>query len=184
MLRIYGNRRLKTLPGLTTRPTTSRVRESLFNIWQGDLSNCHWLDLCAGIGSIGAEALARGAASVFAIEQSHEACAVIRQNWQTVVQPHQQFVVYHGKLPHILSSFNGQQFDRIYFDPPYTSPIYDGVIRSIVDNHLLSPEGELAVEHHPSWELPPLPVGLEVCREKIYGNSSLTFFQVRSFDNV
>ena len=54
-MRIYGNRQLKTLPGQATRPTSARVREALFNIWQGEITGCCWLDLCAGNGSMGAE---------------------------------------------------------------------------------------------------------------------------------
>ncbi|HEY9736425.1 MAG TPA: RsmD family RNA methyltransferase, partial [Trichocoleus sp.] len=63
-LRIYGNRTIKTLPGEATRPTASRVREALFNIWQGRVDGCRWLDVCAGSGAMGAEALCRGAAEV------------------------------------------------------------------------------------------------------------------------
>ena len=59
-LRIYGNRQLKTLPGQATRPTTGRVREALFNIWRGSIVGCDWLDLCAGNGVMGAEALCPG----------------------------------------------------------------------------------------------------------------------------
>ena len=79
-LRIYGNRQLKTVPGQTTRPTTGRVREALFNIWQGSISGCHWLDICAGNGVMGAEALCRGAAAVVGIEQAGLACRTIQQN--------------------------------------------------------------------------------------------------------
>ncbi len=59
-LRIYGNRQLKTLMGQATRPTPSLVREALFNIWQGTIVGCRWLDLCTGSGAMGAEALCRG----------------------------------------------------------------------------------------------------------------------------
>lgn len=177
MLRIYGNRSLKTLPGLATRPTASRVREAVFNIWQGDVAQCRWLDLCAGIGSMGAEALARQAAFVLGIEQSSQACGLIRENWQRIAQPSQQFEVWRGTLPQVLKSLQGQQFDRIYFDPPYASPIYGKVLAAIAHYHLLRPEGELAVEHHPDREPLAVPLGLEVCREKTYGNTALTFYR-------
>ena len=81
-LRIYGNRLIKTLPGQDTRPTSARVREVVFNIWLEKITGCRWLDLCAGSGSMGAEALCRGASSVFAIEQCPRACGIIKQNWQ------------------------------------------------------------------------------------------------------
>ena len=74
-VRIYGNREIKTLPGEETRPTSARVREALFNIWQGRILGCRWLDLCAGSGAMGAEALCRGAAEVVGIEKSGAACA-------------------------------------------------------------------------------------------------------------
>ena len=77
-LRIYGNRALKTLTGKDTRPTQSIVREALFNIWQPAIAQCRWLDLCAGTGAMGAEALCRGASTVVGIEQSSRAWAVIQ----------------------------------------------------------------------------------------------------------
>ena len=69
-MRIYGNRQLKTVPGQRTRPTSARVREALFNILaRSRITGCRWLDLCAGNGSMGAEALCRGASKVVGIEQ-------------------------------------------------------------------------------------------------------------------
>ncbi|MEO1509975.1 MAG: RsmD family RNA methyltransferase, partial [Cyanobacteria bacterium J06633_23] len=92
-IRIYGNRAIKTLPGQATRPTPAKVREALFNIWQGRLQGCRWLDLCAGSGAMGAEALCRGASNVVGIEKSRSACRIIQTNWQTVAKPEQTFQV-------------------------------------------------------------------------------------------
>lgn len=176
-MRIYGNRLLKTLPGQLTRPTSARVREAVFNIWQGTMVNCRWLDLCAGNGSMGAEALCRGAAEVVGIEQSGRACSLIRQNWQTVARAEQTFQVLRGDVRHKLKALTGEQFDRIYFDPPYESELYDPVLDAIARLHLLSPTGELAVEHNPkSWLAHPVP-GLEIVREKVYGSTALTFYR-------
>ena len=69
-IRIYGNRPIKTLPGQATRPTPAKVREALFNSWQGRVNGSRWLDLCAGSGAMGAEALCRGASLVVGIEQA------------------------------------------------------------------------------------------------------------------
>lgn len=175
-MRIYGNRQLKTLPGKETRPTTGRVREAVFNIWQGAIANCRWLDLCAGNGSMGAEALCRGAALVVGIEQSSRACAIINQNWTQIAQPQQQFQVLRGDVVQRLKTLE-KQFDRIYFDPPYASNLYQPVLNAIALFQILEPTtGELAVEHSPDWQ-PPLVTGLEICREKVYGNTALTFFR-------
>jgi len=184
-LRVYGNRPLKTLPGLATRPTPARVREAVFNIWQGAIAGCRWLDLCSGIGAMGAEALGRGAAEVVGIEQAGRACAVITENWQRIARPEQQFRVIRGDVVQKLPTLNGQTFDRIYFDPPYASDLYLPVLQAIGREQLLSPGGELAMEHDPqrwdgtAWadflaQVQPL----EPMREKIYGNTAVTFFSL------
>jgi 16S rRNA (guanine(966)-N(2))-methyltransferase RsmD len=174
-LRIYGNRLLKTLPGQDTRPTASRVREALFNIWQGAIADCRWLDLCAGSGSMGAEALCRGASVVVGIEQSPQACSVIEQNWQKLAKPDQRIQLLRGDILKRLNTLVGQQFDRIYFDPPYASGLYEPVLAAIANLQLLAPNGELAVEHSPDLEIPIVP-GLQITRQKRYGNTALTFY--------
>lgn len=183
-MRIHGNRQLKTLPGLATRPTPARVREAVFNIWQGKIASCRWLDLCAGSGAMGAEALCRDAALVLGIEQSSRACAIIQQNWQRVAQPEQKFQVLRGDVVQRLKNLFGQQFDRIYFDPPYASNLYQPVLTAIAQYQLLAPSGELAVEHNPNAEtLQHIPT-LEICREKIYGNTAVTFYRPVSLNTA
>lgn len=181
-MRIYGNRQIKTLPGRDTRPTTGRVREAVFNIWQGAIAGSRWLDLCAGNGSMSAEALCRGAALVVAIEQSSRACAIIKENWQRVAQPGQTFQVLRGDVVQRLKTLSGQHFDRIYFDPPYASELYLPVLQAIAQYHLLHPSGELAVEHHPDLPIMQLST-LEICRERVYGNTAVTFYRVVNLEN-
>ena len=163
-MRIYGNRQLKTLPGQATRPTPARVREALFNIWRGSISGCRWLDLCAGNGSMGAEALCRGAKVVVGIEQSGRACSIIRQNWQSLASS-EQYQILRGDVLMRLKTLYGQHFDRIYFDPPYASDLYQPVLEAIAQYSILAPGGEMAVEHTPKWQAVEIP-GLEICREK------------------
>ncbi len=174
-LRIYGNRLLKTLPGDATRPTPARVREALFHIWQDTVVGCHWLDLCTGSGAMGAEALCRGATLVVGIEQSPRACAVIQANWRQVAQPEQTFRLLRGDVRQRLKGLAGETFDHIYFDPPYASELYAPVLRAIAQYLLLTPQGELAVEHNPRHS-PPLPDRLHLCRQKVYGNTALSFY--------
>jgi 16S rRNA (guanine966-N2)-methyltransferase len=175
-LRIYGNRLLKTLPGRETRPSVARVREALFNSWQGQIEGCRWLDLCAGSGAIGAEALCRGASRVVGIEQSPPACAVIQHNWQAIAADTQTIEILRGDVLKKLPTLIGQQFDRIYFDPPYASNLYTPVLVAIAHYHLLNGDGEIAVEHDPHLSL-VIPELLEQCRHKVYGNTALTFLR-------
>lgn len=174
-LRIYGNRALKTLPGLETRPTPAMVRQAIFNIWQGAIPGCRWLDLCAGTGAMGAEALCRGAALAVGIEQSGKACAVIQQNWQMVAQPEQRFQVLRGDLRRQLAHLSGQQFDRIYFDPPYDSDLYAPALQAVSELALLSDLGELAAEHRLERQMPEV-AGLSLLRQKSYGGTAVAFY--------
>lgn len=176
-LRIYGNRQLRTLPGQETRPTLAMVRSALFNIWQGTIDDCRWLDLCAGSGAMGAEALCRGASVAVGIEQSTRACAIIRQNWQQVANNSQTFQVLRGDVRQRIKSLEGQQFDRVYFDPPYESDLYASVIEAIAQLQLLASDGELAVEHSSDRLNVLTPSTLEICRQKIYSNTALTFYR-------
>ena len=178
IVRIYGNRQLKTLPGQNTRPTSARVREALFNIWRGKITGCRWLDLCGGNGSMGAEALCRGAKEAIAIEQNGKACQIIKHNWQQV-STKQHFRVIKGDVTHRLKSLQSQ-FDLIYFDPPYACNFYDRVLEDISALELLANDGEIAVEHNSKfWEAKPIG-NLQISRQKFYGNTALTFYQLVS----
>jgi 16S rRNA (guanine(966)-N(2))-methyltransferase RsmD len=208
-MRIYGNRQIKTLPGLETRPTPARVREAVFNIWQGAIAQCRWLDLCAGTGAMGAEALCRGASLVVGIDKWGKACSIMQQNWQQVAQPEQTFQVMRGDVVGRLKTLAGQKFDRIYFDPPYASDLYNPVLDAIAHYQLLADQGELAVEYSPNhWTPQPLKAEdrrqqaegkedggkvkgnddyrdsscyvstLEICRQKVYGNTALVFYRL------
>jgi len=174
-LRIYGNRQLKTVPGQATRPTTGRVREALFNIWQGSVRDCRWLDLCAGNGVMGAEALCRGATAITGIEKAGAACRTIQHNWQQVARPEQTFTVIRGDVLTRLPQLAGQTFHHIYFDPPYDAGLYDAVLGAIARYQLLTPAGELAVEHDDQWTAIALP-GLTLRTQKHYGRTSLSFY--------
>lgn len=175
-MRIYGNRQLKTLPGQRTRPTSARVREALFNIWRDRIDGCSWLDLCAGNGSMGAEALCRGAKRVVGIEQYSKACTIIQQNWQEIAQSEQSFKVIKGDVLVKINTLEGQQFDWIYFDPPYDSFVYLPVLKAIAKMQLVTIDGAIAVEHDPKkWQAKEVS-GLDLYRTKTYGNTTLSFY--------
>ena len=173
-LRIYGNRMLKTPPGELSRPTSGRVREALFNIWQGEVEGCRWLDLCTGSGAMGAEALCRGAAEVVGIEQATAALRVTEENWRKLASSEQSVQLIRGDVRRRVAQLKGQQFDRIYFDPPYASGLYEPVLKAIEQLCLLAKSGQMAIEHD-GQSPPPLPDGLVAERVKTYGRTALTF---------
>lgn len=177
-MRIYGNRLIKTLSGGDTRPTMARVREAVFNIWQGRVAGCRWLDICAGNGSMGAEALCRGSQMAVAIEKNPRACSLIGENWQKVINQDQSFRILKGDVLVKLRQLEGLSFDLIYFDPPYGSSLYEKVLPLIVGYKLLAKEGEMAVEHDPRYDGLDSFSTLRICRKKVYGNSAVTFLQL------
>ncbi|TVQ42529.1 MAG: 16S rRNA (guanine(966)-N(2))-methyltransferase RsmD [Gloeocapsa sp. DLM2.Bin57] len=179
-MRIYGNRELKTLPGRETRPTTARVREAVFNIWQHKIDNCRWLDICAGNGAMGAEALSRGAQLVVGIEQSGRACGVIKENWTKIAQTGQLFRIIKGDARSKLKTLTEEKFELIYFDPPYESDLYQPVLNLVAKLDLLTLGGEIAVEHDTRRGDSLVVTGLKQIRSKNYGNTGLTFYTVPS----
>jgi 16S rRNA (guanine(966)-N(2))-methyltransferase RsmD len=178
-MRIYGNRLLKTLPGQHTRPTSAKVREALFNIWQSEIEGARWLDLCAGNGTIGAEALCRGIRFIVGIEQNRRACQIIQENWRKVATSEQEWRIIKGDVWEKLKELKGQQFDLVYFDPPYASELYNPVLTEISQLELLTPDGEIAVEHDPKQWSNQVIENLTMIRQKKYGNTNLTFFARR-----
>lgn len=93
-IRIKGDRTLKTPTDLSIRPTPSKVRAAIFNILQTRIKSANWLDICAGSGAMGAEALVRGAANVVGIELSAIACEIVRENWQKICEARAKFSSY------------------------------------------------------------------------------------------
>lgn len=179
-MRIQGKRQIQTLPGLETRPTASRVREAVFNIWQWEIAGCRWLDLCAGTGSMGAEALCRGASLVVGIEESPQACKVVEQNWRKIAKPEQQIQIYRGDVLTWLPRLQGQTFNRIYFDPPYQSNCYELALDTIAEYQLLSPNGVLAIEHEKKRILPQAVRDLVCVQTRAYGITKVSFYQQHS----
>ena len=176
-MRIDRNQKLKTLLGKTIRPTSFKVKEALFNIWQGKITGCSLLDLCAGSGAIGYEALYRGATLVVGIEKHGKACAVINTNWLKISSSEKSFKVIKGDALRILNSLEEQQFDFIYFDPPYRSNLYQPTLELIAIKNILAKSGEIAVEHDSRlWKAKEIKK-LKIIRKKYYGDTNLTFYQ-------
>lgn len=175
-IRVQGNRPIQTLPGDETRPTSSKVRQAVGNIWRDRLEGSRWLDLCAGCGAVGAEALGWGATSVLGIEKAAAACAVIRQNWQLIAQPEQTTEVICGDVLKVLRKIKTARFDCIYFDPPYASGLYKTVLTLISERGLLAPTGQMIAEHGRDQRLPEVVGELYRGETRIYGQTAITFY--------
>ncbi|HMX30377.1 MAG TPA: 16S rRNA (guanine(966)-N(2))-methyltransferase RsmD, partial [Blastocatellia bacterium] len=152
----FKGRRLKTLEGLTVRPTSDRMRETLFNILAPRIEGARFVDLCSGSGAIGIEALSRGAAHVTFVESSRKAATVISENLRHCgIRENYKFVARDALTALKHFARDQQQFDIFYFDPPYDSGLYSPVLWQIARGNLLAEDGILIVEHRRQMVLAP-----------------------------
>ena len=112
------------------------------------------------------------------IEKYAKACQIIQQNWQALAKPEQSFKVIKGDVLVKINSLAKQQFDYIYFDPPYNSHLYLPVLKAIASLKLSAPNGEIVIEHNPKFWQATTISGLEIYRQKSYGKTTLTFYHV------
>ena len=175
---IYRSRQLRTLAGSATRPTSDRLRETLFNIIGPRVRDSRFLDVCAGSGAVGIEALSRGAREAVFIEQSRRACAIIQANLESLgIAPCAITINRDARAALKQLAAESSPVDIVFFDPPYASDIYEPVMRALMDEALLATPGLVVVEHHA--KTPPAREygNLKVYREVKQGESALAFYK-------
>lgn len=170
-------RKLKLVPGDTTRPIMDRVKESLFNIL-GDISDTRWLDLFAGTGQVGIEALSRGAESVVFVDKARAAVQTIRDNLAHTRLEDGATVVQGDALAYLRAT-PGQPFDVIYIAPPQYQEMWLEPLRLIdgAIDHYLTAGGLSIVQIDPREYKPVEWTHLTLSDERRYGNTLLCFFQ-------
>ena len=176
-IRISGGRfRGRSLPvPVTARPTSARLREALFDIWRHRVLDVRFLDLFAGSGAVGLEALSRGAGFVVFVEKDRDAvrrlqaiCAELAPDSTSVLQadlPAQMGRVWRP---------GRDRYDLIFADPPYGYAQYGELVTLL--HELLADGGELAIEHSVRGELPDSVEGLVRQGSRNYGENRITFF--------
>jgi 16S rRNA (guanine(966)-N(2))-methyltransferase RsmD len=166
-------RKLMTPKDGRIRPTLDRVREALFNILASKLAECRFLDLFAGTGANGVEALSRGAKEVLFVDNDRRSIDLSRQNVDHCGLNGANYRVL--TLPEQLGRIQGP-FDLIFADPPYDFEDYEALLNQICAHELLAPEGLLIVEHKHFSHLPESGGALQRSRQKRYGRSALSFY--------
>jgi 16S rRNA (guanine966-N2)-methyltransferase len=165
----FGGRRLAAPPGRATRPTSDRVREALFSTL-GPLDGERVLDLYAGSGALGIEALSRGAGSALLVERDPRAVAVIRANLEALGLAEPEAVVHGGTARAALrnASARGDTYDLVFLDPPYRSAPELGRELSVALGPLLAAAGRVVSE---SDRRAPLELDLPLTHERRYGDT-------------
>lgn len=166
---------LKTKAGISTRPTLNRVRENIFNILQSVMPDSSGLDLFAGSGAVGIEALSRGARSVTFIEKDKVAVATIMENIKKTNYLKKSFIFLSSW--HMFLKKTSEIFDWIFVDPPYDLDIYYEVMKAIDNSQCLSKDGVIILETNKSVQIKS-QINKFICyRKNCYGNTIIWLYK-------
>ena len=171
---------IRTIKGMDARPTTDRTKETLFNILQTRIPSCRFLDLFAGTGAIGIEALSRGASAAFFVEKDRRMQALIEENLRFTKLIDRAKII-KGDVAAVLPTLAAEDaFDIIFMDPPFRKDLEKNTLLLLADLSLLADDGMIVVEADPRTDfsyLEDLP--FQVVKQKRYSMSSHLFIQRR-----
>jgi len=158
--------------GLRLRPTSGLVREAVFNILGEQVTGASVLDLFAGTGALGIEALSRGASRAVFIDAAQASCQAILQSLARAGFS-DAAVVLRGRLPVALRTVAGR-FDVVTMDPPYDS---DAAEPTLIELHeFVQPQGVVVYEHGSRYNPPERPAGLRLLERRVYGDSAIALY--------
>ena len=166
---------LKTPEGLTTRPTSDRVKEALFSIIHFEIPGARVLDLFGGTGQLGIEALSRGAASAVFVDAGEPACRLIRENLKRTRFEREGKVIKSDYLAYLTSC--REQFNIILLDPPYAEVFLENALKKITEIDILQSGGIIVAERPLGKELPWEFEGYTRSRDYKYGKTLLTIYR-------
>ena len=169
---------LKTVPGMDTRPTTDRIKETLFNILQPQLLDCRFLDLFSGSGGIGIEALSRGASYAVFVEKNPKACSCIRENLSFTKLAENGKLLNMDVLQALRSLVGKGAFDIIFMDPPYNCLWEKQVLTALKDSDLINEDTLIIVEASLETDFSYVDsLGFEIVRNKEYKTNKHVFIK-------
>lgn len=176
----FGSRRLKTLRGLALRPSSDRLRETLFNILGAEVEDSLFVDAFAGTGAVGIEAISRGAREVVFIEDHRPAANLIRENLRSLgIATGVEILAMEAIRGFERLAARRLLADFVFLDPPYAQTRdYLEVLDFLDASHLLAPRGLVIVEHRRKLELPVRLQKLEESRVVEQGDTALTFYRL------
>lgn len=176
----YRSRRLQAPPGVATRPTSDRLRETLFNVLAPKIAGSLFLDLYAGSGAVGIEALSRGARQVYFVETGRVAARVLRRNLESLAIS-EGFEVIERDVSQALRLLDSQSVvaDVIFLDPPYEQQSeYDQVLGFLSQSRILAEGSRVVAEHDKHFDPGDRVGALERYRTLKQGDAVLSFYSV------
>lgn len=173
---------LRTLAGKDTRPTTDRIKETLFNMIAQELPGAYFLDLFAGSGQIGLEAVSRGSEQCVFVDNSKKACGIIRENISFTKLAEQCELMQTDAVSALHQLEGKYRFDVVFLDPPYQSGAETEVLRTLAGSEVLKEEALVIVEADMHTDFSYVSaLGFEVAREKIYKTNKHVFLKKRGY---
>jgi 16S rRNA (guanine(966)-N(2))-methyltransferase RsmD len=175
----YKSRRLKVAPLEGVRPTSDKLRETIFNLLGDSVIDSIFLDGCAGLGAIGIEALSRGASKVYFVDRSRKACRAIRENLEAL-KIEAGYTILEMDLSKALESFvrDNVVFDIAFLDPPYVrADLYESALEKFGRKSLLAAGGVVIVEHSRRMSLVERTGRLHQTRTLTQGDSTLALYR-------
>ena len=176
----FRSRKLNAVPGMATRPTSDRLRETLFNVLGPRVTDSVWLDLFAGTGAVGIEAISRGARQVYFVESEKKAARVIRENLQSLKIDDGAEVLEREVIQALrLLETQAVACDFCYIDPPYEAHgAYGHTLDFIAQSQLMNNAGTVIAEHDKHFD-PGAEFGsLKRYRELKQGDAVLSFYRL------
>lgn len=173
----FRGRKLEQIEGIEIRPTSDRVKESLFNILGTRLVNCAFLDLFAGTGGIGIEAYSRGAALVVFNDESAKSIKILNSNLDKL-NISDKVKVYNADFLNTINKLanDNMKFDIIFIDPPYLKGYEKNALAQISEYSMLADEGIIVVEHDLEDIMPEFSGDFKLTRQNKYGNTMISFY--------
>ena len=166
---------LKTPEGMTTRPTTDRVKEALFSIINFDIPGAMVLDLFGGTGQLGIEALRRGAVSAVFVDAGESACKLIRENLKRAKMESEGRVIRSDYLDYLKRC--REKFDIIFLDPPYAEVFLENALKRITEIDILQTNGIIVTERPLGKEIPWEFEGYSRSKDYKYGKTLITIYR-------
>ncbi len=160
---------------MQVRPTSDRLRETLFNVIAARVPDARFLDLCAGSGAVGIEALSRGAAHATFVDRSRRSCQLIESNLKLCQIPEEEADIYCAEVTEFVRQWEGDKWDLVFLDPPYKTD-YLRILQLLGSAPISRDDGLLVVEHHHKTDLPETIGTLRRTRILKQGDSSLSFY--------
>ena len=179
---LYKGRNLKSPPSMNVRPTSDRLRETLFNVIAPLIEDARFLDLCAGTGAVGIEALSRGASHATFVDRSRRSCQLIEANIKLCRISEEQHEIYCSEAVDFLRQTTSHAWDIIFFDPSYKDEYLKSLELIGSKRNLLRHGGLVIVEHHHKNTLPEAIGDLNRTRVLKQGDSSLSFYKKPATD--